>query len=113
MAHVFAISDIMKRLNKNLNGDKPEFYSLPCGSDLAAQYLLLYEFSLPVTLDLNNLIDVERSATRVTVVLRSLSTIEKIELDDRAQDWLRQNAPVWKPGRLELRLSLLSRFKKI
>ena len=40
VAHVFAISDIMKRLNKNLNGDKPEFYSLPGDSDLAAQYLL-------------------------------------------------------------------------
>ena len=93
VAHVFAISDIIKRLNKNLNGDDPEFYRIPENSDLAAQYLLLYEFSLPVGLDLNNLIDVERSATRVTVVLSSLSTKEKIELDDRAQDWLRQNAP--------------------
>ena len=88
----------MKRLNKNLNGDNPEFYSLPGDSDLAAQYLLLYEFSLPVGLDLNNLIDVERSATRVTVVLSSLSTSEKIELDDRAQDWLRQNAPSLETG---------------
>ena len=79
VAHVFAISDIMKRLNKNLNGDKPEFYSLPGDFDLAAQYLLLYEFSLPVGLDLNNLIDVERSATRVTVVLSSLSTSVPIE----------------------------------
>ena len=93
VAHVFAISDIMKRLNKNLNGDDPEFYRIPDDSDLAAQYLLLYEFSLPVGLDLNNLIDVERSSTRMTVVLSSLSTNEKIALDDRAQAWLRQNAP--------------------
>ena len=83
----------MKRLNKNLNGDDPAFYSIPDNSDLAAQYLLLYEFSLPVGLDLNNLIDVERSSTRMTVVLSSLSTNEKIALDDRAQAWLRQNAP--------------------
>ena len=93
VAHVFAISDIMKRLNKNLNGDDPAFYRIPDTSELAAQYLLLYEFSLPVGLDLNNLIDVERSSTRVTVVLSSLSTSEKIALDERAQAWLRQNAP--------------------
>jgi len=93
VAHVFAISDIMKRLNKNLNGDDPAFYRVPDDSDLAAQYLLLYEFSLPVGLDLNNLIDVERSSTRLTVVLSSLSTNEKVELDERAQAWLRHNAP--------------------
>lgn len=93
VAHVFSIADIMKRLNKNLNGDDPAFYSIPDDSDLAAQYLLLYEFSLPVGLDLNNLVDVERSATRVTVVLKALSSREKIALDERASDWLRQNAP--------------------
>ncbi|MDE0173047.1 MAG: MMPL family transporter [Defluviicoccus sp.] len=93
VAHVFAISDIMKRLNKNLHGDDPAFYRLPDDSDLAAQYLLLYEFSLPAGRDLNNLIDVGRSATRMTAVLRSLSTSEKIALDDRAHDWLRRNAP--------------------
>ena len=93
VAHVFAIADIVKRLNKNLNGDNPDFYRIPDDSDLAAQYLLLYEFSLPVGLDLNNLIDVERSATRVSVVLKNLSANEKIALDERAQDWLRQHAP--------------------
>ena len=98
VAHVFAVTDIIKRLNKNLHGDDPEYYVLPDDSDLAAQYLLLYEFSLPVGRDLNNLIDVERSATRVTVVLRSLSTKEKIALDHRAQAWFRQNAPGLETG---------------
>ena len=98
VAHVFAVSDIMKRLNKNLHSDDPAFYRLPENSDLAAQYLLLYEFSLPVGRDLNNLIDVGRSSTRMTVVLRSLSTAEKIALDDRAQAWLQQNAPGMETG---------------
>ena len=93
VSHVFALTDIMKRLNKNLHGDNPKFYSLPDDPDLAAQYLLLYEFSLPEGRDLNNIIDIERSATRVTVTLKSLATKEKIALDNRAQDWLRQNAP--------------------
>ena len=93
VAHVFGIADILKRLNKNLHGDNPDFYRLPEDSELAAQYLLLYELSLPVGRDLNNLIDVGRSSTRLTVVLKSLSTAEKIGLDSRAQDWFRQNAP--------------------
>ena len=97
-AHVFAITDIMKRLNRNLHGDDPAFHILPDDSDLAAQYLLLYEFSLPVGRDLNNLIDVGRSSTRMTVVLRSLSSDEKLALDQRAQAWLGQNAPGMETG---------------
>ena len=93
VAHVFSIADIMKRLNKNLHGEDPNFYILPNDPELAAQYLLLYEFSLPVGRDLNNLIDYDRAATRVTVALSSLSSKEKIELDDRARAWLQDNAP--------------------
>ncbi len=93
VAHVFGIADILKRLNRNLHDENPAFYRLPDDSELAAQYLLLYELSLPVGRDLNNLINVERSATRLTVVLKSLSTDQKIALDDRAQAWFRQNAP--------------------
>ena len=54
MTHVQAFSDIMKRLNKNMHGDDPAFYRLPEDPDLAAQYLLLYEFSLPFGSDLND-----------------------------------------------------------
>ena len=93
VAHVFSIADIMKRLNKNLHGDNPDYYALPDDPELAAQYLLLYEFSLPVGRDLNNLIDHDRKATRTTVSLKSLSSLEKINLDDHARAWLRQNAP--------------------
>ena len=93
VAHVFAITDILKRLNMNLHGDDPDERVLPASSDLAAQYLLLYEFSLPVGRDLNNLINIERSASRMSVTLSSLTSTEKIELDDRAHEWLRINAP--------------------
>ncbi|MYB33874.1 MAG: MMPL family transporter [Gammaproteobacteria bacterium] len=93
VAHVFALPDIIKRLNKNLHGEDPDYYMLPDDSDLAAQYLLLYEFSLPVGRDLNNLIDYDRAATRMTVALKSMSSKEKIRLDDNAREWLRNNAP--------------------
>ena len=96
--HIFSIADIMKRLNKNLHGDNPDYYALPDDPELAAQYLLLYEFSLPVGRDLNNLIDHDRRSTRVTVSVKSMSSKEKINLDDRARAWLRQNAPSMETG---------------
>ncbi len=96
--HIFSIADIMKRLNKNLHGDNPDYYALPDDPELAAQYLLLYEFSLPVGRDLNNLIDHDRRATRVTVSVKSMSSLEKINLDNRARAWLQQNAPSMETG---------------
>ncbi len=93
VSYVVSFTDVLKRLNENLHGDDPNFYKLPEDSELAAQYLLLYEFSLPVGRDLNNVIDVERSKTRLTAVIKGLSIGEKIELDERAKSWLHQNTP--------------------
>ncbi|MCY4348681.1 MAG: MMPL family transporter, partial [Thiotrichales bacterium] len=91
--HVQAFSDIMKRLNKSMNGDDPAFYRLPDNSGLAAQYLLLYELSVPFGQDLNNRIDVAKTATRMTVTVARLKSKEQLRLDRRAQDWLSANAP--------------------
>ncbi len=93
VVHVQAFPDIMKRLNRNMHGDDPAFHRLPEKEDLAAQYLLLYELSLPFGNDLNDRIDVGKSATRMSVVTRSLTSRQQRELDARAQDWLRANAP--------------------
>ena len=93
VAHVQAFPDIMRRLNRNMHGDDPAFFRLPDDPALAAQYLLLYELSLPFGSDLNNRIDIAKSATRLTAVTRSLSARQQRELDARAQAWLRINAP--------------------
>ena len=91
--HVNSLSDTMKRLNKNLHGDAPDWYRMPDQRDLAAQYLLLYEMSLPYGLDLNNQINVDKSATKLDVTLKNLSSNATIALEERAQRWLRDNAP--------------------
>ena len=83
----------MKRLNKNMNGDKPAFHRLPENSRLAAQYLLLYELSVPFGMDLNNRINIAKSATRMTVTVKRLKSEELRALEARGQDWLRANAP--------------------
>lgn len=89
--HVSSITDIMKRLNKNMHEDDPAFYRIPEDQELAAQYLQLYEMSLPYGLDLNNQINIKKSATRFTVTLESLTTNEMLAMEERAQDWLRAN----------------------
>ena len=89
--HVNTLSDIMKRLNKNLHGDDPEWYRLPDERDLSAQYLLLYEMSLPYGLDLNNQINVEKSATRFTATLETMSTNDLLALEKRADKWIKAN----------------------
>ena len=95
VTHVQAFSDIMKRLNKNMHGDDPAFYRLPQDPGLAAQYLLLYELSLPFGSDLNDRIDVAKSATRLSVVTGNAWSRDLRELDKRAQVWLQANAPAF------------------
>lgn len=91
--HVSSLTDVMKRLNKNMHYDDPAYYRNPDSRTLAAQYLLLYEMSLPFGLDLNNQINVDKSATRLVVTIGDLSSKEMLALNTRAEQWLRDNAP--------------------
>ncbi len=93
VSYVQSFPDIIKRLNKNMNGDDPSFYRLPENQELASQYLLLYELSLPFGSDLNDRIDIGKSATRMVVATGNSWSQELRELDARAQEWLRANAP--------------------
>ena len=86
----------MKRLNRNMHADEEAWYRLPDSRELAAQYLLLYEMSLPYVLDLNNQIDIAKSATRMTVTMESVSSNELLNMENRAQEWLLENAPYMK-----------------
>ena len=76
-----------------MHNDDPAWYRIPDKRDLAAQYLLLYEMSLPFGLDLNNMVNVDKSATRLIVSLNAMTTREQREMDERAVAWLKANAP--------------------
>ena len=91
--HVQTISDTFKRLNKNMHGDDPAYYSLPESRELAAQYLLLYELSLPYGLDLNDQIDIDKAQTRLNITLENLHTEEMLALENRVSNWLSTNLP--------------------
>ncbi len=91
--HVYSYTDIIQRLNRNLHGDDPEWYRIPEERDLAAQYLLLYELSLPYGLDLNDRISIDKSATRVSATAGQMPTSELRQLLSRAEGWLAANTP--------------------
>ncbi len=91
--HVTSILPVLRRLNRNMHGDDPAWYRLPDSRRLAAQYLLLYELSLPYGLDLTNMVNLDKSASRVRVVLRNLGTRELREFEARAAAWLARHAP--------------------
>jgi len=91
--HVNTFTDVMKRLNKNMHADDPSYYRVPDSRELAAQFLLLYEMSLPYGLDLNNQINVDKSATRLTVTLDNISSANMRRVTEESQAWLTENAP--------------------
>ena len=93
VGHVYSVADILKKLNMNMNGDDPAFYRIPDNRKLAAQYLLTYELSLPQGVNLIDRVDINRSAIRLTATLRNVSTQQVLDLEERAQTWMKQYMP--------------------
>lgn len=89
--HVLSITDTIKRLNKNMHGDDKNFYKLPETQDLSAQYLLLYEMSLPYGLDLNDQLNVDKSGLRLMVTYKNVTSTQLLEMEQRAINWFAEN----------------------
>ena len=93
VTHVYSLADIMKRLNKNMHADDESYYRVPDGRELSAQYLLLYELSLPYGLDLNDRVNIDKSATRVSATLGNVTTQETKEFLNAARTYIAENFP--------------------
>ncbi|EGU38785.1 efflux RND transporter permease subunit [Vibrio scophthalmi] len=91
--HVASLADTYKRLNKNMHGDDRVYYQLPQDRELAAQYLLLYEMSLPFGLDLNNQINVDKSSLKLVLTTKNLGSVGLVDLENRIYQWFTQHAP--------------------
>ena len=85
--HVMSITDTLKRLNRNMHADDPAWYVMPDEKELAAQYLLLYELSLPQGLDVNNQLNIKKSSTRVIATFKNLSSNQSIEMESRLEQY--------------------------
>jgi predicted RND superfamily exporter protein len=95
VTHVYSLSDVMKRLNRNMHGDDDAFFRVPVDRELSAQYLLLYELSLPYGLDLNDRINIDKSASRITATLDRASTTETKAFFKAVDEWQDKNWPAY------------------
>ncbi len=94
--NVISVSDVIKRVNRSVHGDDPAFNAIPTTREQTAQYLLLYEMSLPKGVSLTDRITVARTASRVTIVAgrngKNLPSDQLLPLAARFETWLRDNA---------------------
>jgi len=95
VVHVKAITGQVKRLNRVMHEDDASYCRIPDQRDLTAPYLLLYEMSLPFGLDLNNQINVDKSATRMIVTLKDVSSTGMREMDARANTFVPGKSTGW------------------
>lgn len=92
--HVSSIVPLFKKMNFHMNGgsdsEQEKFLTIAGNGNLNAQYLLMYEMSLPVGLDLNDRIDIAKQATRLTITARDLTSRQMRDLDLKVSHKLRK-----------------------
>lgn len=98
VAYVTSLTDISKRLNKTLHEDKQSYYRVPDNRELAAQSFLLYETGLPRELNLDDLVNHNRSASLITINIHKTDSEFLLDLDRRAQAWLKLHATKYNTG---------------
>ena len=91
--YVSAYTDVIKRLNRDLNGGDPEFYRVPDSRELISQYTLMYELSLPQGLGLESQLDINKEYARVVLMLKNIGSHPVLDFNDRAEAWMRDNWP--------------------
>jgi uncharacterized protein len=69
-----SIVDVLKKMNRALNGNQKAYYALPDTSDAAAQYMLLYEMSGGGQMD--KLVGYDYNIARLTVKMPTMGTAE-------------------------------------
>jgi len=90
---VSTLAETIRSLNRKFNGDDPAYDRIPDDRELVAQYLLLYELSLPQGMGLDTTINVGRSATRATLIHHRTDSETLLALERDAVAWLADNAP--------------------
>jgi predicted RND superfamily exporter protein len=86
-----SISGVVRKINTALHGDDPAYDAIPGDDAAVSQYLFLYGLSVPVGQDLNDRINVDASATRLTAVRHLVSTQTSRQNIDQITNWAQAN----------------------
>ncbi|MFM2577582.1 efflux RND transporter permease subunit [Vibrio fortis] len=90
--HVSTLTDTIKKLNRSMHNDNDDYLTIPESRELASQYLLLYELSLPKGLDINNTVNLNKSASKIIVTFGDTNSARIIEVSDIVRDWINQQS---------------------
>ncbi|MBU2705973.1 MMPL family transporter [Zooshikella marina] len=88
---VSSLTDVLKDINKNMHGGNADYYRLPSSREEAVQFFLLYEMSLPFGKDLNDRINIAKSAIRTTARLQNLDSQSILALEARVSEFVEKN----------------------
>jgi len=83
LRHISSLTDVVKKYNEVMNGSK----SIPDDQNLIAQYLLLYSFSLPQGMEINDRMDVDEQLLRVSAQMDIVNTSMDLEMIAWVEDW--------------------------
>ena len=112
VVYALTFSDVIKRLNRNMNGGDEAFYVVPDNRALASQYLLMYEMSLPFGLGLDNQMTMNKDESSFHIILSRTSSDGVLQFSKKAGRWVEQNMPEYmqaKPSGLDVLFSQLTR----
>lgn len=86
---VHAWTQVLRRIHARVAESEgtPPVGTLPQDAKLAAEYLIMYQMSLPLGQDPNNLVDVDQSATRVVVRFGDMRSSQMLDLEARIEAW--------------------------
>jgi len=91
--HVYSFTDIVRRVHQVTHGGAPLAYVLPATRAVAAEDLMVYEMGLPSGLDLTDRVNIDKSASRLSITIKDLSTRQLNAFVVRTETWLHEHAP--------------------
>jgi predicted RND superfamily exporter protein/outer membrane lipoprotein-sorting protein len=91
--HVYSVADVVKRVNQVMSANEPAAYRIPDSRAAVSEALLVYEMGLPQGLDLTDRVNVDKSAARLTVTVKDVSSQQMNAFTARSESWLRDHAP--------------------
>lgn len=91
VVNVDSFTEVLKRLNQVMHNDDPEWNRLPDSPDMTAQYLLLYEISIPYGQDVTHQVSADKSSLKVTATLNNQQSQGLIAFEERSRQWMQDN----------------------
>jgi len=100
VGYVDSVHRQLLEIYQKLNRDDPAYYRVPDSADAIAQSMLLYEMSLPFGMGLEERINIDKSASRLTLNLHKHTSRELVALDETLRQWAQIHTPelVLTPG---------------